>query len=102
MLFEVFLDYSGIATADVTLTGLKLFDSYERPMLHQIFGGALSHDIDWILDFAFILTGVLSFETRGKKASVLQNRTSGIHGGYRLVSTYDLPDSKPLGGGISE
>ena len=26
--------------------------------------------------------------------------TSGIHGGYRLVSTYDLPDSKPfLGGG---
>ena len=30
---------------------------------------------------------------------------SGIHGGYRLVSTYDLPDSKPegvLGGGISE
>ena len=25
-------------------------------------------------------------------------RTSGIHGGYRLVSTYDLPDSKPLGG----
>ena len=21
--------------------------------------------------------------------------TSGIHGGYRLVSTYDLPDSKP-------
>ena len=25
--------------------------------------------------------------------------TSGIHGGYRLVSTYDLPDCKPMGGG---
>ena len=25
--------------------------------------------------------------------------TSGIHGGYRLVSTYDLPDSKPTEGG---
>ena len=24
--------------------------------------------------------------------------TSGIHGGYRLVSTYDLPDSKPFRG----
>ena len=32
-----------------------------------------------------------------------QNKTSGIHGGYRLVSTYNLPDSKPFGGGgISE
>ena len=27
--------------------------------------------------------------------------TSGIHGGYRLVSTYDLPDSKPGGVTIS-
>ena len=25
--------------------------------------------------------------------------TGGIHGAYRLVSTYDLPDSKPTGGG---
>ena len=25
------------------------------------------------------------------------HKTSGIHGGYRLVSTYDLPDSKPGG-----
>ena len=27
--------------------------------------------------------------------------TSGIHGGYRLVSTYDLPDSTPDDGRIS-
>ena len=26
-------------------------------------------------------------------------KTSGIHGGYRLVSTYNLLDSKPWGGG---
>ena len=26
-------------------------------------------------------------------------QTSGIHGGNRLVSTYDLPDSKPFKGG---
>ena len=29
--------------------------------------------------------------------SVYNNITSGIHGGYRLVSTYDLLDSKPTG-----
>ena len=28
------------------------------------------------------------------------NKTSGIHGGYRLVSTYDLPDCKPIGGEV--
>ena len=26
-------------------------------------------------------------------------QTSGIHGGYRLVSTYDLPDCKTTRGG---
>ena len=30
---------------------------------------------------------------------VCKKKTSGIHGGYRLVSTYDLPDSKLTGGG---
>ena len=28
--------------------------------------------------------------------------TSGIHGGYRLVSTYDIPDSGSLGFGLSD
>ena len=29
----------------------------------------------------------------------LKEQTSGIHGGYRLVSTYDLPDLAASGGG---
>ena len=33
---------------------------------------------------------------------LLKGETSGIPGGYRLVSTYDLPDFPKWGGGIPE
>ena len=33
------------------------------------------------------------------KYTHLKEEASGIHGGYRLVSTYNLPDCKPTGGG---
>ena len=33
-------------------------------------------------------------------STATQGKTSGIHGGYRLVSIYDLPDWKLTGGEV--
>ena len=46
-----------------------------------------------------IQTLLVGLESRIKHASSLQHVTSGIPGGYRLVSTYDLPDFLKWGGG---
>ena len=51
------------------------------------------HTICWA--FQIFMSGLQSTQL---SESAWPMQTSGIHGGYRLVSTYDLPDSKPGGG----
>ena len=41
----------------------------------------------------------LRFRSLHNLTSNTLSQRDGIHGGYRLVSTYDLPDSGPMGGG---
>ena len=64
-----------------------LFKTYSDPDKLNLFIGK------WFLANFLALhpTQILSIRQR-------QYVTSGIHGGYRLVSTYDLPDCKPMGG----
>ena len=52
------------------------------------------HTICWA--FQIFMSGLQSTQL---SESAWPMQTSGIHGGYRLVSTYDLPDCQPMGGG---